>query len=97
MAAAAAAGAGAPAAGERTKNIAIMKLLIASAERAKGRDSTPDSVELTPEVTGFLKTMGDPTTHITRGDRRFPNVNQAANCWSVTAPALAAPRCPAAP
>jgi len=69
--------------GERTKNVAVLKALVATMEAGKGKEFNPDAVEVPAEVVTYLKALKEEatTTHITRGDRRFPNVNQAANCW----------------
>jgi hypothetical protein len=67
---------------ERTKHIATLRYNTMKYAKACGVDPE-EAVEKLPEdfVKGIaLLSTSNPTTS-TRVDRRFPNVNQANNCW----------------
>jgi hypothetical protein len=72
---------------ERTKYKAMLRFMARDIGQTYLR-SDPDAAEATlPEgwVDAMAWVMKNNTTTPTRVDRRFPNVNQANNCWCVGA------------
>ena len=68
--------------GERTKYKAMIRYMARSAAEISGKN--PDDVEgkLNADwVSSMARLMKSNPLGPTRLDRRFPNVNQANNCW----------------
>jgi hypothetical protein len=69
---------------ERTKYKAIVRYTHETVMRAYGKD--PEEVKFSPEKINSIARIAEISAmNPTRPDRRFPNTNQANNCWFVTA------------
>jgi hypothetical protein len=76
---------------ERTKYKAMIRYMA----RTAAAGGNPDEVEakLSPEwLASMAKAMKENPLAPTRLDRRFPNVNQANNCWCVAGCSASVPR-----
>lgn len=66
---------------ERTKHIAMMKHVQEVMYKAYGKDPAEVDEGKLARLAMVAKSSSDVTT-AARNDRRFPNTNQASNCWT---------------
>lgn len=73
--------------GERTKYKALVRFYQGAIARALGKDAEATAPS-TEQVAALAKILEVNSMTPTRVDRRFPNTNQASNCWYVSPVAL---------
>ena len=67
--------------GEKTKYKALVQWLGASVFETFGATAKRDEILTTAETSRLAAVLASHRLAPTRNDRRFPNQNQASNCW----------------